>query len=402
MNRMEELHDEDLLGMSVGLRQKLKLPIEPAAMDKWEGIVMNRKVKIREKNPTVPIIHNEENVEVTIPNSPVQSHKSPAKMLIDLEELSLGMNLTKSTTEVVIKPLAAGSSNNNNADVQDAQPEPPLSIKPEPKALKTLTNQDLIILFGNYSSLGDELKTELNDYMKSIELNDPIRYRDLMNTKVDTADGEDSKQENNSINETGGYSDLDSISQGDSVNDSATQNKTLVIADATESLVEVKPKIEIKQIEIIKIPAAADDDSDDSESDGNDSDKTVVNDEDCVGLSKTFVDIGVDIGTNIKSSSGLQPLPAELARQIHEMPFTSSDGAQQLYKKFTATQTIPEPSTSEAITKIDDEDEDDYDLNKSDLLQCVQDNVVIIELSDNDDVAEVVLIDLTADRDDQL
>lgn len=368
-NRMEELHEEDLLELSVTLRQKLDLPVEPADMKKWMSNVMAQKVKIKDKNPTVPIIRNEKPVELKIPRSPV-------KLMIDLNELVSTINLKTSTSKFRIEsPHSETSASNQKSALLDP--------KPEPSIVQSLTKADLIILFGNYNNIGDTLKAQLNEYMKLLEANDPTTHQELMKTIVDDATflEEDENLEGSFEAPTSGSDDADMINNQCRVKDTASQESELV-QDATTVYktqnLEEKSRIEIMSVEVLK-PAEANDLFYESGREDVDLNKTLVNDEE-FGLNET------DMNATSKVAVLVQPV----ADQSPSIDPNIRDGVE------ISNQPIPEHTTVSAFTLVDDEDEDDYDLAKSDMLLRAQTNSVIIELSDSEDDKEI-FIDLTED-----
>ena len=207
-----QLHDEELLKLKVNLRKKLNLPAEISDLQKYDSITMSQKVKIKEKNPTVPIVENDitaiENCgssKVKIPISP----KTPLKPLIDLRELAFDVNIkNKELNPPTLNKLVANPNlNSPDSTTKLAEPESSLKLtEPEnnevtsnvvkensdetkkPNVMETLSNKDLIVLFGNYDHLSEYLKLDLITFMKSLEETDPERYQDLTKTSIDNND----------------------------------------------------------------------------------------------------------------------------------------------------------------------------------------------------------------------
>jgi uncharacterized protein YbaR (Trm112 family) len=138
--RSLELRYEEELKMRVDLREQMDMLVDPEDKDKLKVIADKEKVMIKEKSPSVPIITSSGFKAIKIPSN--FSHLNSEKQTIAVKEEE--------------------------------------EIKQVPAHIKSLTNSDLIVLFGNINKVSDDLRDELIELMNFMEVNEPERYRDLL------------------------------------------------------------------------------------------------------------------------------------------------------------------------------------------------------------------------------
>jgi len=200
--RLSEMHAEEILEMHVKLRGNMKLPIELDDLDKLQNIIMHRKVRIKERNPTIELTINGVNRKVVIPSPPF------GRLLIDLNKLADDINLSSSKPRRPVDASSShaapsGSFNRSVLLSTDANrqlpPEPsnvayPKSPNTGP-TIESLSNKDLIVLFSNYENLSEKLQTDLVTYMDHLEKNNPERYQELKDARLESNENFEDKVE---------------------------------------------------------------------------------------------------------------------------------------------------------------------------------------------------------------
>jgi hypothetical protein len=259
--RLEELEKQDLLEMRIKLRQKMHLPVEKAEMEEWKQILMESKVKIKENNPKVPLMLTSMPT-VAVVEKPVIPI-SPPKPVVDLNELSIEVNNKLSKPTVVPATSTTDFDHdqedlNNNIVEKDSQ----AGIKAKSNLVDQLSNNDIVLLFGNFQELSPNLQQDLIKLMQTIEERDPERYEELTHAKIDVLDEPDSEPEvpkstTNTTNETAGKVEISDLtissdngmkeSKKDVISDEDDYN--LEQSDLIETVLEKAAVIEISDTE---------------------------------------------------------------------------------------------------------------------------------------------------------
>ena len=182
--RLAELKDEEYLECRINLRKKLNLPLEDADLLNYQKIHFAQKIKIKTKRPTVPEFIDTDKME-----SAVKPKKQP---LINLDEISLEID----------KKLNNCDEMPQREDIESEQAIESIEVIDStntPSNLITLTNDDLLILFQDRKNLSTELFDDLFQYVSIIEMNNPDRYHELMNSTIASDDKEEDSKDRSSV-----------------------------------------------------------------------------------------------------------------------------------------------------------------------------------------------------------
>jgi hypothetical protein len=154
----------------------------------------------------VPLERNNESSQVIIP-----SPSSKINPLIDLNEISKELQRTQTETSVGYSPKKHYRMSNQQSIRLDSPDVPTKSpnlraaridplfenaIKPLEKlsgpigqttSVGSLSNQDIIFLFGSFDIISEQLQQDLILYMRQLEETDPERYQQLQNVRLESS-----------------------------------------------------------------------------------------------------------------------------------------------------------------------------------------------------------------------
>lgn len=164
--RLHEMKKEDMLELRVNLRKQFDFPINQSDRDELKQIIMERNVKITEKQPVVPIFCNSADINhhVTIPPAPI-------KPILDLSEISpsIGQHVN-----LINKPQLSLTDVDNNDVISNLSPNP----------FSAISNADLTVIFESFNSLSEEAQNNLLAVMETLEANEIERFNMLSETPV--------------------------------------------------------------------------------------------------------------------------------------------------------------------------------------------------------------------------
>lgn len=217
--RIVELQDEDLLEIRIKLRKRMHLPVHPDDEKRWKQIFMLSKIKPKGAHSTVKLFDPSKESHVVIPQSSVKPIVDLNELLTDLynkkeqsndpkrsktsdDELNikrshqLKENTAESQPNQENHEIAADqhqvvtSSDNNINDPSSSNDSP--ASNSSLKLMKSLSNNDVVLLFNNFDNLSSSLQEDLVLFMEKLERFDPKRYNFLIECQI-TQDSQDSQ-----------------------------------------------------------------------------------------------------------------------------------------------------------------------------------------------------------------
>lgn len=166
------LEREEIFEMKRLIRRDMKLPVERREKKKSRLSTKSKTEKpnsLRHKKAKLsdsPIRDRGHLAARQPPISP-QTETLHRKPLFDLNDLASGINDFANVIEVQITESETAETEENV------------------NAIETITNGDLIDLFGNYDQLTSRQQADLVSFMKKVEKVDPSRFKSLMNSTVE-------------------------------------------------------------------------------------------------------------------------------------------------------------------------------------------------------------------------
>lgn len=228
--RVRELEAEEFLEARITIREQMQLPQDPLDEARWKKIEMRSRNQPEDNSPAEKLENvQEDSSSATVSPAPLR------RCIVDLNELltnirphindspqPIDRTLTKTLHyQEVIQPVEeraqaisnyendspsqgtahsmtskdesnSSSSGNFPTNMNDQSSEVQAEVVDQPpKETKdpdgTLTNEEVLELFGFYDSLDPDVVDQLFNFMKQLETNDPERHKLLTSYKFSTA-----------------------------------------------------------------------------------------------------------------------------------------------------------------------------------------------------------------------
>lgn len=403
--RVRELEAEEFLEARITIRKQMQLPQDPLDEARWKKIKMRPRNQ-PEDNPAAVKLENVQEDSSSATVSP-----APLRCIVDLNELMTNIrpHINDSTQPIdrtltktlhyqeVIQPIEertqtmisnyendspsrgsahsmtskdesnSSSSGNFPTNMNDQSSEIQAEVVDQPpKETKdpdgTLTNEEVLELFGFYDDLDPDVVDQLFNFMKQLETKDPERHKLLTSYKFSTAANCGDEQE--------------------------TEGEMEVTCSA-DSLMDVPDEADISD----PMPNHSVDETSVTYS------QSITNDEHSEAGQVT----NPELRNNLESENTEVNDP----KPINETSSTRSQQDAEIEQPEAAQSSNPEPENTEVndpqpTPKIvvlsmetlkfaeEDDDEDDYSLENSDMIEKAKQNAEIITIeSDEEEIVEI-------------